>query len=417
MHLTIYSPILSPRIKYIFNFIFKDILQAEIEFTNNETDFKQSPNIKISYADQPLGDELFFKRSALMLSKKLSPVDLETIPFGDYKVPFPVRGSALAFDVFAASFFILTRYEEYLDIAQGDAVFSAKNSLQYKWHLLDAPVIDEWALIIKNMIRKKHPDFKFPDKNLVYQATINFTLKPDTPTGFLAKTKFIFGSVFNKKQTYLSRVFDDLSGLGTNTEEVIARLNANRQREHFIYFINFPADPKNTDQYKNSMGLLKHKSIGLFSPCFPHAGWSVWIKQAIAKIKAIDPSNSVLKSQQLDHLTLPTCYLNLLSAGIMSDYSMGYPNTPGFRAGTCSPFYWYDLQLDKVTSLHIKPYCISDTALQKLDDEKAATKIKAYTDAVKLVQGHFYSSWQLKSLSGQFKNMQFFFNEVLNQLA
>jgi len=70
MHLIIFSNILTPRIKYIFNFIFKDILKAELEFTGNSQYFLESTHVKISYGEEPLGEELFFKSTALLFSKK-----------------------------------------------------------------------------------------------------------------------------------------------------------------------------------------------------------------------------------------------------------------------------------------------------------------------------------------------------------
>jgi hypothetical protein len=104
MHLIVFSNILAPRIKYIFNFIFKDILKAEVEFTGNSQYFLQSEHIKISYGDEPLGEELFFKSTSLLFSNKLEEIKPKTISFGEYQVPFPVERSALPFDVFAASF-------------------------------------------------------------------------------------------------------------------------------------------------------------------------------------------------------------------------------------------------------------------------------------------------------------------------
>jgi len=114
MHLIIFSKLLTPRIKYIFNFIFKDILKAEVEFTGNAQYFSQSQQCKISYGDAPLAEEIFFKSTPLLFLNKLEEIKVKSTDFGGYKAPFPVNDAALPFDVFAASFFIVTRYEEYL---------------------------------------------------------------------------------------------------------------------------------------------------------------------------------------------------------------------------------------------------------------------------------------------------------------
>jgi hypothetical protein len=49
-----------------------------------------------------------------------------------------------------------------------------------------------------------------------------------------------------------------------------------------------------------------------------------------------------------------------LEAGITEEYSMAFPEAPGFRAGTCKPFYFYDLKNEKVTDLKIFPVTCMD---------------------------------------------------------
>ena len=53
--------------------------------------------------------------------------------------------------------------------------------------------------------------------------------------------------------------------------------------------------------------------------------------------------------------TLPQSYQQLLACGISDDYSMGYADQIGFRAGTCTPFYFYDLENEIQTTLKVHP--------------------------------------------------------------
>ncbi|PWS28139.1 hypothetical protein DHW03_11340 [Pedobacter yonginense] len=413
MHLIIFSTLLTPRIKYIFNFIFKDILKAEVEFTGNSEYFLQSEHVKITYGDEPLADELFFKATSLLLSNKIEEFSLKTTLFGEYQVPFPVKDSLLPFDVFAASFFILSRYEEYLHQKTSSDDFSVSKSHQLKWKILDRPIIDEWALILKNIILKKHSGFKFFDKKFVQQPTINFTLVPNVPDGFLSKTKFFVSSVFKRDNVYLTSKLDRLTGLGIDNAAVLAEL------EQFagnpIYFINFPNVPNEYIRKNGISTLLAQKTVGLLRPCVTESQKFKEIKEAIAKLKKILPNQVNLMSQQLEVLRFPICYLNLLNAGITSDYSMGYADTAGFRAGTCTPFNWYDLQLEKVTPLNVKSYCISDTVLQNMHLQEAKKSVNDYINSVKVVNGSFYSSWQLRSLSKlyKYKKLKSVFEEML----
>ncbi|WP_293313250.1 DUF7033 domain-containing protein [Pedobacter sp. UBA5917] len=418
MHLIIFSNILTPRIKYIFNFIFKDILKTEVEFTGNSQYFLQCPQVKISYGEQPIGDELFFKSTALLFSNKLEEIKLKTISFGGYQAPFPVEDSALPFDVFAAAFFMVSRYEEYLHQKKTEEEFKPAKSLQHKWKVLDKPVIDEWALMVKSIIKKKYPSFKFHEKKFRQQPTIHFNMLPSVPKGFINQTRFVFSALFKKENNYLSAKFDRLTGVGINNEQVLESVNklTIAKKNSPLYFVGFPEVPMD---YIKINGVSKNsddRSLGLFRPCASDKQKMAEIKEGLVKLKKIHPVAIPLTSQQLEVLKFPICYLNILNSGITADYSMGYNNEPGFRAGTCTPFNWYDLQLEKVTPLVVNSYCLTDYILQYLATQSATKTLHQYIDAVKVVNGTFYSSWSLKSLSDhpKYRKLRSLFVEMLN---
>lgn len=418
MHLIIFSDILTPRIKYIFNFIFKDILKAEIEFTGNSQYFLQSEQAKISYGNNQLGDELFFKSAALLFSNKLEEFKPKTISFGGYLVPFPVEQSALPFDVFAASFFMLSRYEEYLHQKNTEEEFKPSKSFQHKWKVLDKPVIDEWALMIKSIIKKKYPNFKFNEKKFNHQPTIHFNILPGLPKGFLNRTKFIFSALFKKENNYLSSKFDRLTGIGLNNEQVLEKVNKMVATKKIkpLYFIDFPNMPMDYIKINGVSRHFKDHSVGLLRPCASNRQKINEIKEGLIKLKKSHPVAIPLTSQQLETLKFPICYLNILNSGITVDYSMGYSKVPGFRAGTCTPFAWYDLQLEKVTPLVVNSYCLTDDVFQYLTKDSAVKILHQYIDAVKVVNGTFYSCWDLKSLSDQpkYKKLSLLFVQMLS---
>lgn len=418
MHLIIFSNILTPRIKYIFNFIFKDILKSELEFTSNSQYFLQSEHVKISYGEEPLGEELFFKHSTLLFSNKLEEFKPKTISFGEYQAPFPVVQSALPFDVFAASFFILSRYEEYFYPKKNEEEFRPSRSHQHKWKILDKPIIDEWALIIKSLIKKKHPHFKFHEKKFQHQPTVHFSILPNLPEGLLNRTKFIFSAVFKKENNYLSSKFDRLTGVGINNEQVLDEVNQlfSSKKSNPLYFVDFPDVPINYIRINGVSKILSNQSVGLLRPCASDKQKMLEIKEGLVKLKKINPNPAPASSQQLEVLKFPICYLNILNSGITSDYSMGYSNVPGFRAGTCTPFNWYDLQLEKVTPLIVNSYCLTDYILQFLTPEAAIKTVHQYIGAVKVVNGIFYSCWSLKSLSSnaKYKKLKSLFKEMLD---
>ncbi|MCX2573973.1 DUF7033 domain-containing protein [Pedobacter sandarakinus] len=405
MQLIVFSSVLTPRIKYIFNFIFRDILKAEVLFTGNEQQFLESTDIKISYGNQPIADELFFKSTPLLFANKVEEIVVKTTIFGENQVPFPVQNSLLPFDVFAASFFILSRYEEYLYQKRTDEEFSANKSYQYKWKILDRPIIDEWALIIRNLIRTRYPQVKFHEKSFVQQLTINIHIEPSAPGGIIEKAKFYANAVLSKDNTYLSNKFDLVTGISVPVEKALQEVEPYVVATNIktTYFLGFPKVPASYIQLKEISSILKGKSVGLLAPCTSTKQQIGNIKESLSRLKTNLPSLVLFSSQQLEVLKFPVCYLNLISSGVTADYSMGYAATPGFRAGTCTPFSWYDLQLEKVTLLAVTPYAFADTALEHLSQESMNNIIDDLLDAVKMVSGCFCSSWQLKRLSSHLK--------------
>jgi hypothetical protein len=117
-------------------------------------------------------------------------------------------------------------------------------------------------------------------------------------------------------------------------------------------------------------------------------------------------------------LRFPETYRNLLIAGILEDYTMGYAEQPGFRAGISLPFKWYDLQKEEVTSLTVHPFAVMDASLhyyQNLDPASALERSKLIVDGVKQVNGHliFLAHNDLLSDEGSWKGWREEFEKLM----
>ena len=89
-------------------------------------------------------------------------------------------------------------------------------------------------------------------------------------------------------------------------------------------------------------------------------------------------------------VNLPSTYRNYVELEIKKDYSMGYPDEIGFRAGTSFPFLFYDIDFEVQTPLIIHPYQLMDFSLLKFDSflDKKETLEKVINE-VKKVGGIF----------------------------
>jgi len=119
--LLIYTHKITPRLKYIFKQIFKEFLDIEISFTTVVDEFMDHDGHKISYTMGPIGDELFFQSTSILFEQGVNDVEINVTEQDGTPIFFHVgKKSAMPFDVFGASFFLLSRYEEYLPHLRDD---------------------------------------------------------------------------------------------------------------------------------------------------------------------------------------------------------------------------------------------------------------------------------------------------------
>ena len=158
----IYSPQLSPRIRYTFKLIIEGLLKDELVFTSKVEELESFEGPKINYSKDPELEGLFFESNGLLSEKEIISRELNFME--GYAIPafFPVynKASALTFDAFAASFYLVTRYEEYLPYVRDEyGRFQAKESVAWKNGFLDKPVVNMWAGLIAGEITKRWPSF------------------------------------------------------------------------------------------------------------------------------------------------------------------------------------------------------------------------------------------------------------------
>ena len=84
---------------------------------------------------------------------------------------------------------------------------------------------------------------------------------------------------------------------------------------------------------------------------------------------------------------------------------MGYADTIGYRAGTATPYPFYDLSRDEETQLTIHPFILMDTTLQqymKLNQDEAIVAIKRCIDEAREVGGTFSCIWHNQHLCNKY---------------
>jgi hypothetical protein len=101
-------------------------------------------------------------------------------------------------------------------------------------------------------------------------------------------------------------------------------------------------------------------------------------------------------------MKFPDSYRILSDAGIRDDHSLGYSTVNGYRAGTFTPFKYYDLEKESGTDLKLHPFIFMDSAMidnMKLGPAEAMHSISGYIRDAKKLSGELTGTWHNYALS------------------
>jgi hypothetical protein len=412
--LLIYTHKTTNRSRFILHFIFRDVLGLQLKITNDVKEFNNYNDIKISYSSQPIADELFFQSRNLLFETGISEQNITVFDFKNTKAFFATgKLSAMPFDIFSAAFYLVSRYEEYLPhIRDVHDRFDAKESLAFNNNFLHQPVVDSWAIELKNILKQKFPQHNFPNRSYKYISTI------DIDNAFAYKEKGLIRTMGGYLRALKDLDIFDLRErtavlLGKKTDPYDTYSFQNEIKKKYslstIYFFllaDYGVNDKNVPVHSHKFqSLIKsisdHSEIGIH-PSYGSNSKPEKLKKEISRLSVIIHSEIIKSRQHFLKLVFPDTYRNLIENDIKEDYSMGFASVLGFRAGTCTPFHFYDLDMELETKLKIYPFAVMDATLRyylKINAEDALKHIKAIIDETKKVDGLFISLWHNESLS------------------
>ena len=427
--LLVYTHKISPRLKYVFKHICTRVLGIDVSFTTTIEEFIAHDSLKMSYTKQQLGNEFFVKSHDILFEQGLSDVEINVHDWEDTKCFF-FNGdkSHIPFDIFAASFYLLSRYEEYLPHVNDEfGRFLATESIGYKYGFLHQPVVDIWAYKFRDKMQKQYPEFKFPQRA--------YSIKPiiDVPSAYSYRLKGLLrtfgGTIKDLSGLKLKRLYDRFMavfGFKHDPHDTFKYIiNKQKQTKHkFLFFFLIGAfstyDKGISPNKKKFVSLIKQVAdyckVGLKVSYFAIHDADI-LKKEKSRMETIINTSLMATRQSFSKLNLPESYRNLLDLEVQEDYTMGYINHIGFRAGSCTPFLFYDLDFEVQTPLKIWSYHLMDYALLKtkslLDKKKELNNI---IDEVKKVDGEFVPVFHNYTFSDEdrWKGFKELFNIILD---
>jgi len=431
--LLIYSEKSGPRLQYVLDFIFSDVSATAYEHTTDVEQYVNSKESKINYSGQRIdAKEFFISSSPFIYESSLTTNNIDVIDFEETKALFPVSLDAdIPFDVFSAVFYMLSRYEEYQPyIKDAHGRYKATDSISCINGFLDKPAVNIW---IKSLIEKINKKLSV---NLSLKAhKYNFINTIDVDIAYSYKNKGLYRNFFGYLRSLRYAKFDEISertsvisGLRKDpfdTYDYIIDLQQkyNLNTIFFIHVGDYGAYDKNIPFKNNKFrDLIRHLSdyaeIGIH-PSYESAAKPEKVRIEIERLSEIIKKDITKSRQHFLKLSFPKTYLTLIENKIKEDYTLGYASVIGFRAGTCTPFKFFDLDANQKTTLTIRPFSIMDGTLkdyQNKNSQEALQKISQQIDKVKSVNGEFISLWHNESLSnsGRWEGWSEVYEKMIN---
>ncbi len=408
----VYSDNKTSRVDYVTGLIFRELLGVDVGVTTSASAYEEYQDEKVWYSAKPCPAGVHIVPCGLLLAKGIGDVDARALQYNDISCLFPVTGGALPYDPFSATFFLVTRYEEYLPFrADEHGRFQSKESVAAKNNFLHTPVVNHYALHLKEKIVALFPAFNPPGTQYKFTLTVDIdSAWAIRNKGFIRTIGGVLGDIKNRDLDALKYRIKVLRGKENDPFDSFNHLFTYQRKRpiDMVFFIllgDYSKYDKNISHNNiRFQDLIKriadYAAVGIH-PSYESRNNPERVLEEISRLKSIIRRSVFRSRQHFLRLDMPATYRTLAGLGIREDYTMGYADDYGFRAGICSPYYFYDLEIEQITGLRIFPFAFMDGTLrdylQKTPAEAKAI-IDTLVEEVRAVNGHFISLWHNESL-------------------
>lgn len=408
--LRIYSPEVTPRLEYAAEVLFTTILGVEYEITTDRRRIGSSP--AIIYSGEKVRGGFVVRPSGLLSETMVREMSPDVSFIDEMPVIFPADDGTMPFDVFSAAFYMVTRYEEYLSFSPDvHGRFLGERSVAYRGGFLQIPVVEIWARFLADELVKYFPVITI--RHNEYRSML--TVDVDQPfayrsRGFLRSMGGLVKGLSGTGARASERV-RTMAGVMPDPYDSFEYLERQITQHDSKALFFFPTGDQgeydhNPPYRDHDYGEIIRKYDTMFGsgihPSYRSAGRLKILRMETERYRHITGHHPVHARQHWLLLRMPETYQAWESAGITYDYTMGYADEPGFRAGIARPFPFYDLARERRADLIIVPFQVMDGTLRQyrhLTPEASLAVIRSLIAATRRVGGLFVSIWHNTSLS------------------
>ena len=343
----------------------------------------------------------------------------------------------IPFDIITLPFLLLSRYEEFHARKRDEhGRFQFKGSLADKYKLVEIPLVDEYAMLLRRWLCRYFPDsvqaISRPSR-IVPTHDIDILYRF---TGRFQAWKSILGRdlLINRDLKMARKSLKEYKKWKTHpywdpylraAVEMLER--EQEQHLHPIFFVKATEKGHPDATYDVHDPLLQHLiwnvtsrggQIGLHGsyPSAEHLQYLHKEKQNLSEL--CDKTISVSRQHYLRTFFAddPNSLDLWRQVGITDDYTLGFAERCGFRCGTCHPYPLYDVRNDRVTNIIEHPLIVMDGTLidyMKLSVDEAKKLALKLKQRCLDVEGDFVFLWHNHTTTREFER---YYEEVYMSL-
>ncbi len=394
----VYTPHITTRINYIIQLL-SERWQIEVAVTDELKLFQQSNDAKIVYAEQRIDDSSFFLQSTgLLLQYDIRKQHITCFDWSDSKAFFQTHDD-FGFDIFSAIFYLISRYEEYLEYEPDEyGRYAHWNSIAWKKKFLHQPIIDVWLMKFEAKLKDHNSSL------ITHRSSFRFLPTYDIDIAWSYKHKGWLRSIAAAiaHPSTIAKRLGVFSGKEKDPYDSYDRLQQLHD-QHALQPIYFFLLAERNSEYDKNISPKKTALQQLIRSTAAKATVALHPStESAVNLSALQNEKSILEwivrkpiKQTRNHYIqfhLPHSYRILIANGFTDEHSMGYGTVNGFRASTSHSFLWYDLEKEETTALRVHPFAYMEAnSFYELhhSPEEALEEMKKLCEEVKKVNGTF----------------------------
>ena len=336
--------------------------------------------------------------------------------------PVSQRGDRIVFhaDVLAATFFMLSRWEETVVRARDEhGRFPAQAAVATRAGFLDLPVVDWYGIVLRAWMRRLRPGWQ-PSRTS-FRILLSHDVDALRPyRGPLGAARAV-GSRLLRQRTpsgawqALNDAARQLLAPRTTSTYRHLRLLVALSRRHRLhsafYFMTATPTPRDNDYRlasplgRRALALVRNAGFEVgFHPGYDTFDNPELLLLQKRRLDALLPPVAYGGRQHYLRFEVPTTWRHWERAGLAYDSTLGYAEAEGFRAGTCHPYAPFDVDENRVLRLQEVPLVVMDRTIMGYRGMTATAGVErmlALATRCRAVDGTFTLLWHNTPLTPQ----------------